>query len=397
MATIEISMPVPEQAHVPPQPDRQPLQPDTAQRTTAARHQSAEPEVRLSAGDWFDFVKAFLARLFHFVGIDWWVSVRKLKLLDTQLFDLGMRCQRIVTIVNSKGGSGKTPLATFLAAIFQVAFGDVVIIDANENDGNTAKRLGITRNRSRILLRDAIDNPVKIATLSTLKMMLGIHQETKLLCLPSDPSSPAGSFTKTQFTQLGSAVFQDCHSLVYDTGNGNGHVANRGAVQMADVLLVSILADNTDSYDAAITTLEAYYQLGYQELVRESLLVFSATRWRHSKERLLVSLRKAVLKRVAGDIDQCDVLMKQLGITEDNIHMIPYSSFIKKHNTIVTLNPRDIGIRTLFAMYQLAITIFKRQVVSPEEKAQRDAKANATQRSLDTAPYEQLGLVVNPA
>lgn len=369
-------------ADVPARPNYAPRTPLVAKPIPGPRHQSAIPEIQLGPGDWFSFVKVYLARICKLVRIDWRVSVRKLRLLDTVLFELALTSQRIVTVVNSKGGSGKSPLATFMAALCQASFGDVVIVDVNENDGTTAKRLGIDRNKVQILLREAVANPTKIATMSVMKAKLGVHQETKLLCLPSDADSPAGSFSKRQLMQLEGSIKQDCHSIFNDTGNGRGHVANRAAVQMADILMVPILAGDSDSFDSAITTLKAYRSLGYGDLVRESLLVVSGTRSHHSKSRLLATLTAAALKTVDGDTTRAETLMEQLGITEANIFMIPYSRFIRRHNDVVTLNPRDIGIRTLVAMSQLAIALYSRPVALPQEKERRNHIAEQIQQDL---------------
>lgn len=297
--------------------------------------------------------------------------------------------QRIICVINSKGGAGKTPVATGLAATMQWSIKTICgIIDANENNGTTGKRLGISRD-GLLLLRGAMANLDAISNLNKMSMRLGKHDQTGLIALLSDPSATNDRFTLEQFTKLANVFFGNVHSGVLDTGNGNEHSANEGSFQFADVALFSAWAPKADSFEGLVSSMDAYYKLGYEDKVRSSYIVISATDKKDTKDKFYKMLENLVGELVEdepGSTVNRDRKMKELGITHDNMFLIPFSEYIQGSVTgtvvpAVDMDPRVTGVDTLIAFAELALAIFLREVPSRDENQKFNDILNARKKN----------------
>jgi hypothetical protein len=323
--------------------------------------------------------------------------LRMYKLLN----QIAKTTQRVICVINSKGGAGKTPIATGLAATIQWAIKTICgIIDANENNGTTGKRLAIDR-EGLLLLRGAIANMDAISNLNKMSMVLGKHDQTGLIALLSDPSATNNGFTLEQFVMLATVFLGNVHSGVLDTGNGNEHPANEGSFQVADVALFAALAPKPESFEGVVSSMEAYYQLGYTEKVRSSYIVISATGKKDTKEKfykMLQNLVTELLPEKSSSTEARDKKMEELGITLENIFLIPFSQYIQGdiYDTVVPavdMDPRVTGIDTLIAFAELAIAIFLRDVPTREENQLFNDAINVRRKLGINSP---LGSIVNP-
>lgn len=298
--------------------------------------------------------------------------------------------QRIICVINSKGGAGKTPVATGLAATLQWAIKTICgIIDANENNGTTGKRLGIGRD-GLMLLRGAMADLDAISNLNKMSMVLGKHDQTGLIALLSNPSATNDRFTLEQFVQLATVFFGNVHSGVLDTGNGNEHPANEGSFQVADFALFSAWAPKPDSFEGLVSSMDAYYKLGYAEKVHSSYIVISATSKKDTKEKFYKMLQNLVAELVKeeqpGATIARDLKMDELGITVENIFLIPFSQYIQgdSSDTIVPavdMDPAVTGVDTLIAFAELAIAIFLSEVPSRKENQLFNLRLNSEKKS----------------
>ncbi|HET8883926.1 MAG TPA: hypothetical protein VFM68_00460 [Candidatus Saccharimonadales bacterium] len=327
---------------------------------------------------------AYLANnILEKVGVKTQISAPRLDKLDTlillywQLSEMALTKKRIVAVMNSKGGSGKTPFATYLAATLQLAIKKQCgIIDANENNGTTASRLGIDR-MQYMMLRAALLNLVSIDDLDKMSTAFGAHKQTGLLLLASDPEKTNKTFTLAQFVELVRTVKKNLHSLVLDTGNGNAHPANEGSFREADIVVNTAIVGNPDSFEGVVTTRSAYYTLGYEDKVRRSFIVISGTRKGDTQEKfykiLQMHVAKLVTEESASVTTARDKMMDDLGITLDNIRLIPYSKYIDGNDSMnaippVDLDPQVTGIDTLISVAELAVEIFEEEVPSKNDK-----------------------------
>lgn len=287
--------------------------------------------------------------------------------------------QRVIAVIGSKGGVGKTPLAAYLAAMLQaISQFACLIIDANHNDGTTGERLGISR-ANHVLLLEALANLDVIKDYSTASMKLGRHKQTGLQALLSNPNTTNEQIRMDAFIAMFNLLKTIYHSIVADTGNGNEHAVNEGSLLEADVIIASALAEKPESIGTALTTLLAFYELGHHRKVRDALKVINATRAEHTKEKFLqmfkeaaaaiIEQRSKATQKPQEDEALADpaAMLETLGITEENIFLVPYSKYIAE-NGVVSLRPEDTGLPTLDAYADILKRVFEMQVPDAENK-----------------------------
>jgi hypothetical protein len=78
--------------------------------------------------------------------------------------------------------------------------------------------------------------------------------------------------------------------------------------------------------------------------------------------------------------------MKELGITHDNMFLIPFSEYIQGSVTgtvvpAVDMDPRVTGVDTLIAFAELALAIFLREVPSRDENQKFNDILNARKKN----------------
>lgn len=191
-----------------------------------------------------------------------WESLRQLSLSERNknaLDELWLlrHKQKIVTIVNSKGGSGKTTIAVWLSASLSSAIKrHVVAFDANENTGHTASRLGIQRENT-IQLRKLLKQCESLDDLAKLTEVVDWHRETGVSVIASEAANNS-AFSRDRFIRALSIIKQSSHAVFCDCGNGISHPANRGSVQLADTLVFPGNAASGDSLRDITNTMKQY-------------------------------------------------------------------------------------------------------------------------------------------
>ena len=185
---------------------------------------------------------------------------------------------RQVTVVNPKGGAGKTVAVLLLAMTFgQKRGGYVLAWDNNETQGTLGMRAqqDFHSRTVRDLLRDLDHFSGPHGRVGDLSQYVRAQGEGMFDVLASDESATAGEMlTSSAFADIREVVSRFYKLIMVDTGN-NVRAANwQAAIDATDQLVVTMSARN-DSAETAARMLDHLEQTGRQRLVRQAVTVVS--------------------------------------------------------------------------------------------------------------------------
>ncbi|MGH8791199.1 MAG: chromosome partitioning protein, partial [Stackebrandtia sp.] len=185
---------------------------------------------------------------------------------------------RQITVVNPKGGAGKTVAVLMLAMMFgQRRGGYVLAWDNNETQGTLGMRAqqDFHTRTVRDLLRDLDHFRGPTGRVGDLSQYVRAQGEAMFDVLASDESATAGEMLTSQaFGDIREVVSRFYKLIVVDTGN-NVRAANwQSAIDATDQLVVTMSARN-DSAETAARTLDHLEQSGRRDLVRDAVTVVS--------------------------------------------------------------------------------------------------------------------------
>lgn len=311
--------------------------------------------------------------------------------------DIERLARRLFAILAAKGGAGKTPTTAGLAAVYQLATGCHVLLgDFNHNTGTTGERNGVYRDVENVgLLFDVLFNHQMIADYNTATGHFPTHEELNIDILLSNISSE-GSESKTQpsverVIETILTLKDAYHGVFCDTGNGNDHPINEGALFASDVAGFTLIAGKKDQYEPFVATLMEFAKLGHYTKVQAAPKIICSTKKGDKPEQFVAQLQTFVERHLARqkwtytspesgtqhtiadeeDIEQqshmVDLVMNDLGIVEDNIFMIPFSPYIED-NGVTSIKRRATGMPALIAYARILKRMLEIPVPSPEEK-----------------------------
>jgi MinD-like ATPase involved in chromosome partitioning or flagellar assembly len=185
---------------------------------------------------------------------------------------------RQITVVNPKGGAGKTVAVLMLAMTFGRHRGGYVLAwDNNETQGTLGMRAqqDFHVRTVRDLLRDLDHFRGPTGRIGDLSQYVRAQGGAMFDVLASDESATAGEMlTSASFGDLREAVSRFYKLIVVDTGN-NVRAANwQAAIDATDQLVVTMSARN-DSAETAARMLDHLEQTGRRDLVRGAVSVVS--------------------------------------------------------------------------------------------------------------------------
>ena len=185
---------------------------------------------------------------------------------------------RQVTVVNPKGGAGKTVAVLLLAMTFgQKRGGYILAWDNNETQGTLGMRAqqDFHSRTVRDLLRDLDHFRGARGRVGDLSQYVRAQGEGMFDVLASDESATAGEMlTSAAFADIREVVSRFYKLIMVDTGN-NVRAANwQAAIDATDQLVVTMSARN-DSAETAARMLDHLEQSGRQRLVRQAVTVVS--------------------------------------------------------------------------------------------------------------------------
>jgi MinD-like ATPase involved in chromosome partitioning or flagellar assembly len=185
---------------------------------------------------------------------------------------------RQVTIVNPKGGAGKTVAVLLLAMTFgQKRGGYVLAWDNNETQGTLGMRAqqDFHARTVRDMMRDLHLFRHSHGRVGDLSQYVRAQGEGMFDVLASDESATAGEMlTASAFGEIREIVSRFYKLIFVDTGNNVRAQNWQAAMDATDQLVVTMSARN-DSAETAARMLDHLEQSGRQRLVRQAITVVS--------------------------------------------------------------------------------------------------------------------------
>jgi MinD-like ATPase involved in chromosome partitioning or flagellar assembly len=183
---------------------------------------------------------------------------------------------RQVTIVNPKGGAGKTVATLILGYTFGRARGGFVLTwDNNETQGTLGMRAQpyLHARTVRDLLRDLGRFRGEAGRIGELAAYVRSQEDGMFDVLASDEAATAGEMlTARAFRDIRAVVGRFYKLLLVDTGNNVRAENWQAAVDASDQLVITMSARN-DSAETAARLLDHLEQTGRIELVRRAAVV----------------------------------------------------------------------------------------------------------------------------
>ncbi len=185
---------------------------------------------------------------------------------------------RQVTIVNPKGGAGKTVATLLLGLTFGQARGGFVLAwDNNETQGTLGMRAqpDVHARTVRDLLHDLGRFSHGGGRIGELDAYVRSQEDAMFDVLASDEAATAGEMlTARAFRDLREVVGRFYKLLLVDTGNNVRAENWQAAVDATDQLVITMSARN-DSAETAARLLDHLEQTGRRELVRRAVTVMT--------------------------------------------------------------------------------------------------------------------------
>jgi MinD-like ATPase involved in chromosome partitioning or flagellar assembly len=185
---------------------------------------------------------------------------------------------RQVTVVNPKGGAGKTVAVLLLAMTFgQKRGGYVLAWDNNETQGTLGMRAqqDFHARTVRDMMRDLDLFRGSQGRVGDLSQYVRAQGEGMFDVLASDESATAGEMlTASAFGEIREIVSRFYKLIFVDTGNNVRAQNWQAAMDATDQLVITMSARN-DSAETAARMLDHLEQSGRQRLVRQAISVVS--------------------------------------------------------------------------------------------------------------------------
>ncbi|GAA1747977.1 chromosome partitioning protein [Luedemannella helvata] len=185
---------------------------------------------------------------------------------------------RQITVVNPKGGAGKTVATLMLGLAFGRSRGGFVLAwDNNETQGTLGMRAQSEPGARTVrdLLRDLDRFAGGAGRVGELAAYLRTQDDAMFDVLASDEAATAGEMlTARAFRELREVVGRFYKLLIVDTGN-NVRAENWQAALDATDQLVITLSGRNDSAETAARLLDHLEQTGRRELVRRAVTVLT--------------------------------------------------------------------------------------------------------------------------
>jgi MinD-like ATPase involved in chromosome partitioning or flagellar assembly len=185
---------------------------------------------------------------------------------------------RQITIVNPKGGAGKTCAVLLMAMTFGRKRGGYVLAwDNNETQGTLGMRSqqDFHSRTVRDLLRDLHQFQGVNSRVGDLSQYVRAQGDGMFEVLASDESATAGEMlTADAFAEIREVVSRFYKLIMVDTGNNVRAENWQAAIDATDQLVVTMSARN-DSAETAARMLDHLEQTGRQRLVRQAVTIVS--------------------------------------------------------------------------------------------------------------------------
>jgi MinD-like ATPase involved in chromosome partitioning or flagellar assembly len=201
------------------------------------------------------------------------LRVRQRKALDARIAALPAAGTGFVPVISRKGGVGTTTVAAVLGmAMADVRDDRVLAIDAHPDRGTLAARV---TPGPRTNVRDVVTHSASIRSINDFSAYVA-RDETRLDVLASEPGPSLGlGFDQGDFGVLAGIAERFYGIAITDVGGASTHSVLRAVLARANGLVV-VSGGALDEAELASETLTWLETKGYEELVRDAVVVINA-------------------------------------------------------------------------------------------------------------------------
>lgn len=283
----------------------------------------------------------------------------------------------VLTVVNSKGGVGKTPLLAYLTMVYaHYSNNPTVALDLNQNEGTLHRMFGLLRSQT-LTLSEALRRRKELTTWKAIAPLMAAHEQTGVRLLASEDID-LDVTDVSEFDELIDGMSSASHLVGIDTGNGKGYAASRSAVGKSNALVYATLWENReDAFEGIASTITGYLTRGMiDQVYKRSYMVVSGTPRNMTKQQVYDTFvdyifgiwgllekgiteerRMELLTDAKAQAERKEKLMKWLGIRFDRFYIVPASRYIKTTRK-ADVRSSVIGLETLRAYLQILVDIY---------------------------------------
>lgn len=187
----------------------------------------------------------------------------------------GLAGHRTATVLNIKGGVGKTTVTFLLGATLgRVRGGNVVAWDNNENSGNLSDR-AMPANHSHTAL-DLLQHIEDFRSPENADKLVGYVRpqgENRFHVLASqNEAGDSEVIDGAAFQKMHEVLRQFYHLALVDTGNASTASTWQASVNLADVLVI-VTSNKEDNARRAFTTIDALIRQGHREKLANGVAI----------------------------------------------------------------------------------------------------------------------------
>ncbi|RTL63785.1 MAG: hypothetical protein EKK42_27215 [Pseudonocardiaceae bacterium] len=186
-----------------------------------------------------------------------------------------------ITVASSKGGVGKTTTSALLGLTLAEHRGDrVVTLDANPDAGNLAQRLLGYRAPATVRQLLEQENLDQLASFTEVSRFVNTAGRLQVLASDLDPAM-SEAFNADEYRRVLALLTRFFNIVITDSGTGLIHSAMTGALETTRSLIVTG-KPTIDAAEGITTTLDWLIAHGFDELVRDAIVVLTCDRQAHS-------------------------------------------------------------------------------------------------------------------
>lgn len=189
----------------------------------------------------------------------------------------GLAGSRTITVMNLKGGAGKTSATYLIAATLgRVRGGNILAWDNNENKGTLADRSARAgHDHTAVDVLAHLDRLRDSSTADELSNFVRRQGDSKFDVLASqNVASDREVIDGDAFAELHSLFRTRYHLLVVDTGNASTAGTWQAAAELADTIVLTAM-NKEDSLKTAMATVDVLVQHGYAPKLTKSVLLLT--------------------------------------------------------------------------------------------------------------------------
>lgn len=302
---------------------------------------------------------------------------------------LAQSIQRMIVVIGSKGGAGKTSLIALLSVVYAyVTEVATVLVEGNENGGTLNLRVAVSRSRVKTKLADAVKDPSLVNThKKSGKSNLGTHWQSGLHVLLADANNTKNQFLLQSALKLLNVLDDQYYAVFGDTGNGMGYTktANTAILLKGHVALLPAVCRDYQTYNELLNTMINMFNEGHLDMLHEfSRVVLNGVKEDDTIEQFMEKIFEIAVE-MTTDEGEATVnsnwknnpvrFLRDVGFvydeetekfTGEKIFTVPFSQWIADGKAISVL-PEDIGQDTLTAALEILLECLTMDVQTDEE------------------------------